>query len=98
MEVSDSTIESVATKVVQGLGYEDIKHEQLQIVTGALRGHNMLAWCAAYWFWEPFWRMRQTVYTLDCTKLWIVLVVSPLMAINKDLVSMSVLFTKFFID
>ena len=41
MEFSVSAIEGVATQVVQGLEYEAMKHEQLQIVAGVLRGHDV---------------------------------------------------------
>ena len=39
--LSNRDVESVATKVVQELGYESLKPEQLQIVTGVLRGRGV---------------------------------------------------------
>ena len=39
--LSDIDVETVATKVQQDLGYESLKPEQLQIVTGVLRGRDV---------------------------------------------------------
>ena len=39
--LSNRDVESVATKVVQELGYESLKPEQLQIVAGVLRGRDV---------------------------------------------------------
>ena len=39
--LSNRDVENVASKVVQELGYESLKPEQLQIVTGVLRGRDV---------------------------------------------------------
>ena len=89
MEVSDSAIESVATKVVQGLGYEAMKHEQLQIVTGVLRGRDVFGVLPTGFGKTLCFTCLPGVYDklYQTVEPSIVLVVSPLIAIMKDQVS-----------
>ncbi len=45
---SESQVSIAATKAAQHLGYEYLKAEQLQVVTGMVRGVR----CITHWLWE----------------------------------------------
>ena len=55
--LSNRDVENVAAKVVQELGCEALKPEQLQIVVGVWREHDVFA-CVAHWLWENFVLLR----------------------------------------
>ena len=92
--LSNRDVESVATKVVQELGYECLNPEKLQIVTGVLRGHDMFGVSPpSDWLWEnslfclPAFCLRQGISKKRA--FYIVLVLFLLTAIMQDQVNIA---------
>ena len=89
--LSNRDVESVATKVVQELGYESLKPEQLHIVTGVLRGRDVFGVLPTGFGKTLCFACLPSAYDKLYPKSApsIVLVLSPLTAIMQDQVNIA---------
>ncbi len=88
---SESQVSIAATKAAQHLGYEYLKAEQLQVVTGVVRGRDVFAVLPTGFGKSLCFAVLPGTYDqlYPSSKPSIVVVLAPLTAIMKDQVSFS---------
>ena len=86
MALSERQIENAATKAVQDLGYATMKPEQLQVVSGVLRGRDVFGILPTGFGKSLCFACLPSVYDqlFPSSDPSIVVVVTPLTAIMKD--------------
>ena len=88
--MSDCQVMSAATKAAQDLGYEAVKPEQLQVVTGVVRGRDTFAVLPTGFGKSLCFALLPAMYDqlYPSSEPSIVVVVTPLTAIMKDQASL----------